>query len=87
MFPLVLTAGKYEMEEAAKSIPGILDAAFQAESSFWVIMSDPSVGHDYNYYGSMLCNGGMNNFNVEKGYTITFWNPYTKKPITKFRCY
>ena len=42
-------AGKYEMEQAAKTI--------------------------------------QRNFGVAKGYTITFWNAYTKKPIKKFRCY
>jgi hypothetical protein len=35
----------------------------------------------------MLCNGGQQNFGVKKGYTITFWNAYTKKPIKKFRCF
>ena len=29
-------AGKYEMEQAAKTIPGVADAAFQGSSSFWV---------------------------------------------------
>jgi len=50
-------------------------------------MSNPNAGHDFDYYGSMLCNGGQQNFGVAKGYTITFWNAYTKKPIKKFRCY
>ena len=81
------TAGKYEMEQAAKSIPGVADAAFQGSSSFWVVMSNPKAGHDFDYYGAMLCNGGKQNFGVAKGYTITFWNAYTKKPIKKFRCY
>ena len=80
-------AGKYEMEQAAKTIPGVADAAFQGSSSFWVVMSNPNAGHDFDYYGSMLCNGGQQNFGVAKGYTITFWNAYTKKPIKKFRCY
>jgi hypothetical protein len=80
-------AGKSEMEQAAKSIPGVADAAFQGNSSFWVVMSNPNAGHDFDYYGSMLCNGGQQNFGVAKGYTITFWNAYTKKPIKKFRCY
>ena len=80
-------AGKYEMEQAAKTIPGVADAAFQGSSSFWVVMSNPNSGHDFDYYGSMLCNGGQQNFGVAKGYTITFWNAYTKKPIKKFRCY
>ena len=50
-------AGKYEMEQAAKTIPGVADAAFQGSSSFWVVMSNPNAGHDFDYYGSMLCNG------------------------------
>jgi hypothetical protein len=80
-------AGQYEMEQAAKTIPGVSDAAFQGSSSFWVVISNPNAGHDYDYYGSMLCNGGQKNFGVKKGYTITFWNAYTEKPIKKFRCY
>ena len=80
-------AGKSDMEQAAKTIPGVGDAAFQGSSSFWVVMTNPNAGHDFDYYGSMLCNGGEQNFGVSKGYTITFWNAYTKKPIHKFRCY
>src|SRR5210317_206284 len=80
-------AGKYEMEQAAKTIPGVSDAAFQGSSSFWVVISNPNEGHDYDYYGSMLCNGGQQNYGVSKSYTITFLNAYTKKTITKFRCY
>jgi hypothetical protein len=64
-------AGQYEMEQAAKTIPGVSDAAFQGSSSFWVVISNPNAGHDYDYYGSMLCNGGQQNFGVKKGYTIT----------------
>ena len=80
-------AGQYEMEQAAKTIPGVSDAAFQGSSSFWVVISNPNAGYDYDDYGSMLCNGGQQNFGVKKGYTITFWNAYTEKPIKKFRCY
>ena len=80
-------AGKSEMEQAAKSIPGVADAAFQGSSSFWVVFSNPNAGHDFDQFGYMLCNGGQQNFGVPKGYTITFWNAYTKKPIKKFRCY
>tara|TARA_B110000196_G_C21095514_1_gene639827 strand:+ start:173 stop:520 length:348 start_codon:yes stop_codon:yes gene_type:complete len=80
-------AGRLEMEKAAKTIPGIADAAFQGNASFWVVMSTPNAQHDYDRYGYMFCNGGEENFGVKKGYTITFWNAYTKKPIKKFRCY
>ena len=80
-------AGKSDMEQAAKTIPGVGDAAFQGSSSFWVVMTNPNADHDFDYYGAMLCNGGEQNFGVSKGYTITFWNAYTKKPIHKFRCY
>ena len=80
-------ADKSEMEKAAKTIPCVADAAFQGSSSFWVVMSNPNGGHDFDYYGSMLCDGGQQKFGVAKGYTITFWNAYTKKPIKKFRCY
>ena len=80
-------AGKYEMEQGAKTIPGVADAAFQGSLSFWVVMSNPNAGHDFDRYGYMLCNGGQQNFGVAKGYVITFWNAYTKKPIKKFKCY
>jgi hypothetical protein len=91
LFTLVLSgsasAGKYEMEQAAKTIPGVADAAFQGSSSFWVVISNPNAGHDYDYYGFYALQWWTTNYGVSKGYTITFWNPYTKKPITKFRCY
>ncbi len=87
LFSNISFAGQYEMEQAAKTIPGVADAAFQGSSSFWVIMSNPNEPHDYDQYGYLLCNGGANKFGVPKGYTITFWNLYTKKPIKKFRCY
>ena len=48
---------------------------------------NPNAGHNFDQMGSMICNGGVSSFAVSKGYTITFWNPYTKKPIKKFRCY
>ena len=50
-------------------------------------MSNPNAGHNFDEMGYMICNGGVSNFGVKKGYTITFWNVYTKKEITKFRCY
>jgi hypothetical protein len=50
-------------------------------------MSNPNAGHDFDQMGYMICNGGVQNFGVAKGYTITFWNVYTKKPIKKFQCY
>ena len=80
-------AGKSQMVEAVLGIPGINDASWQGSSSFWVVMSDPLQDHPYDQYGSMICNGSVSNFSVPKGYTITFWNIYTKKPINKFRCY
>lgn len=80
-------AGRLEMEKAAKTIPGIADAAFQGNATFWVVMSTPNAQHDYDRYGYMFCNGGEKKFGVKKGYTITFWNAYTKEPIKKFRCY
>ena len=48
-------------------------------------MSNPNAGHDFDYYGAMLCNGGQQRYGVPKGYGITFWNAYTKKPIKKFK--
>ena len=87
LFTSNLFAGKSEMEQAAKTIPGVADAAFQGSSSFWVVMSNPNAGHDFDYYGAMLCNGGQQRYGVPKGYGITFWNAYTKKPIKKFKCF
>jgi hypothetical protein len=80
-------AGKQDMISALKRIPGVADASWSQSISLWIVMSDPNAGHNFDQMGSMVCNGGVGNFGVKKGYTITFWNPYTKKPITKFRCY
>ena len=80
-------AGKQDMISALKGIPGVADALWNDNTSLWVSMSNPDGGHNFDEMGSMICNGGVTNFAVRKGYTITFWNPYTKKPITKFRCY
>ena len=80
-------AGKQEMINALKGIPGVADADWAQEISLWVVMSNPNAGHDFDFYGAMLCDGGQQKFGVAKGYTITFWNAYTKKPIKKFRCY
>ena len=80
-------AGKQDMISALKGIPGVADASWSQSISLWIVMSDPNVGHNFDQMGSMVCNGGVSNFGVKKGYTITFWNRYTKKPITKFRCY
>ena len=80
-------AGKQDMISALKGIPGVADALWNDNTSLWVSMSNPNGGHNFDEMGSMICNGGVTNFAVTKGYTITFWNPYTKKPITKFRCY
>ena len=80
-------AGKQDMISALKGIPGVADASWSQSISLWIVMSDPNAGHNFDQMGSMVCNGGVSNFGVKKGYTITFWNPYTKKPITKFRCY
>ena len=82
-----LFAGKQEMITALKGIPGVADADWAQEISLWVVMSNPNAGHDFDQMGYMICNGGVSNFSVKKGYTITFWNIYTKKPITKFQCY
>ena len=80
-------AGKTEMTEAVLGIPGIEDASWQGSSSFWIVMIDPYQDHPYDEYGSMICNGSVSNFSVPKGYTITFWNKLTEKPIEKFRCF
>ena len=80
-------AGKQDMISALKGIPGVADASWAQDISLWVVMTDTNAGHNFDQMGSMICNGGVTNFGVRKGYTITFWNPYTKKPITKFRCY
>ena len=80
-------AGKQDMISALKGIPGVADALWNDNISLWISMSNPNGGHNFDEMGSMICNGGVSNFAVRKGYTITFWNPYTKKSITKFRCY
>jgi WD40 repeat protein len=78
---------KQDMISALKTIPGVADASWAQDISLWVVMTNPNAGHNFDQMGSMICNGGVSNFAVSKGYTITFWNPYTKKPIKKFRCY
>ena len=80
-------AGKKEMISALKGIPGVADASWAQDISLWIVMANPNARHDFDELGYIMCNGGVKNFGVNKGYSITFWNPYTKKPITKFRCY
>ena len=87
LFSFKVNAGKGDMINALKGIPGVADASWAQDISLWVVMSNPKAGHDFDQLGSMICNGGVSNFGVKKGYSITFWNPYTKKPIGKFRCY
>jgi len=79
--------GKDEMILSLKNIPGVADASWAQSISLWIVMTNPNAGHDFDKMGYMVCNGGVTNFRVSKGYTITFWNPYTKKPIKKFQCY
>ncbi len=78
---------KWREKIALKGIPGVADASWAQDISLWVVMTDPNAGHNFDQMGSMICNGAVSNFSVSKGYTITFWNIYTKKPITKFQCY
>ena len=82
--PLNAFGGQQEMINACESIPGISECSRPGSSSFWVFMSTPNQPHPYNDYGSMLCNGGATKFGVPKGYSITFWNPNTKKQLAKF---
>ena len=86
IIPSILFGGKKQMLEAALAVPGIVYAEFPQDISLWIAMDEPS-GHNYEQYGYLLCEGGQDNFGVPKGYTITFWNRYTKKAISKFRCY
>ena len=67
-----LFAGKQEMINALKGIPGVADADWAQEISLWVVMSNPNAGHDFDQMGYIICNGGVSNFSVKKGYTITF---------------
>lgn len=78
---------KENMIQALKSIPGVADAGWPQEISLWVFMSNPNAGHDFDQMGYLICNGGVTNFGVSKGYSITFWNLYTKKELSKFRCF
>ena len=74
-------AGKQDMISALKGIPGVADASWAQTISLWVVMTNPNGGHNFDQMGSMICNGGVTNFAVTKGYTITFWNPYTKNQL------
>jgi hypothetical protein len=80
-------AGKQDMIYALKGIPGVADALWKDDISLWVSMSNPNGGHNFDEMGLMICNGGVTNFSVRKGYTVTFWDPYVPKQITKFICY
>ena len=80
-------AGKQDMISALKGIPGVADALWKDDVSLWVSMSNPDGGHNFDEMGSMICNGGVSNFSVRKGYSIVFWDPYVPKQIAKFRCY
>ena len=80
-------AGKQDMISALKGIPGVADALWNDNISLWISMSNPNGGHNFDEMGLMICNGGVTNFSVRKGYTVTFWDPYVPKQITKFICY
>tara|TARA_R110002012_G_scaffold218556_1_gene389877 strand:- start:396 stop:695 length:300 start_codon:yes stop_codon:yes gene_type:complete len=80
-------AGKQDMISALKGIPGVADALWNDNISLWISMSNPNGGHNFDEMGSMICNGGVSNFSVNKGYSIVFWDPYVPKQIMKFRCY
>ena len=75
------------MVKEIKGIPGVADAGWPQKESLWIFMSNPKGGHDFDRLGYTICNGAVANFGVQKGYSITFWNPYNKKEIGKFRCY
>jgi hypothetical protein len=87
LFSFNANAGKRDMIVALNDIPGIADSSWAQDISLWIVMSNPNAGHNFDEMGYTICNGGVSNFGVSKGYTITFWNAYTKKEITKFRCY
>ena len=80
-------AGKQDMISALKGIPGVADALWKDDVSLWVSMSNPDGGHNFDEMGWTICNGGVSNFSVRKGYSIVFWDPHVPKQITKFRCY
>ena len=69
------------------NIPGMGGAKFVQDVSLWVMVDSPSQPHNYQSYGSMICNGGSEKHGVNKGYSITFWDPYKKKELGKYRCY
>ena len=77
LFSVKVNAGKQDMISALKTIPGVADASWAQDISLWVVMTNPNAGHNFDQMGSMICNGGVSSFAVSKGYTITFWNPYT----------
>jgi len=79
--------GKDAMIASIKGIPGVADAGWPQNISLWIFMSNPNAGHDFNRLGYTVCNGAVSNFGVQKGYSITFWNPYSKKEIGKYRCF
>tara|TARA_B100000579_G_C22758400_1_gene817663 strand:+ start:526 stop:1245 length:720 start_codon:yes stop_codon:yes gene_type:complete len=81
--------GKQKMVNEIKKIPGVADAGWPQKESLWIFMSNPNAGHDFNRLGYTVCNGAVTNFGVQKGYSITFWNPYTNpaKEIGKYRCF
>ena len=71
-FSIKAYAGKSDMISALKGIPGVGDASWAQDISLWVVMTNPKGGHDFDQLGSMICNGGVSNFGVKKGYSITF---------------
>jgi hypothetical protein len=80
-------AGKQDMISALKGIPVVADALWKDDISLEVSMHNPNIGHNFDELGSIICNGGVSKFLVKKGYTVTFWDPYVPRQITKFRCY
>lgn len=86
-FSISVSAGKQDQVNALINIDGIADAAWAQDISLWIVMENPNAGHDFEELGYMICNGSLKNFGVAKGYSITFWNLYTKEQIEKYRCY
>jgi hypothetical protein len=78
---------KYKLNSLYFLINPFADAGWSQDISLWIFVSNLNAGYEFDRASYTVCNKGVTNFTVPKGYSITFENVYTKKENGKFRCY
>ena len=57
------------------------DAGWPQDISLWIFVSNLNAGYEFDRASYTVCNKGVTNFTVPKGYSITFGNVYKKKKM------